>query len=77
MKTDKYNWYIWNCRFCATKNIIYKNNVYFAKNRNKVVIRDSVIKEGNRAISEAPLLLFLIDNSSSMEEEIIEQDKAK
>lgn len=42
MKTNKWNYYIWNCRFCGTKNLIDKSKVYFAKNRSKVIIKDVV-----------------------------------
>ncbi len=42
MKTNKWNYYIWNCRFCGNKNLIDKSKVYFAKNRSKVIIKDVV-----------------------------------
>lgn len=81
MKTNKWNYYIWNCRFCGTKNLITKDKAYFAKNKSKVVIKDAVkMQKNSTKASDNPLLLFLIDNSSSMEEDIPElndQNKIK
>lgn len=39
MEKNKWNYFIWNCRFCGTKNLVSKDKAYFASNRTKVVIR--------------------------------------
>lgn len=39
MEKNKWNYFIWNCRFCGTKNLVSKDKAYLASNRTKVVIR--------------------------------------
>lgn len=68
MRGNKWGYYLWNCRFCATKNLLQKGKIHFAKNRAKLVVKDAVALDKKMAVNESPLLLFLIDNSSSMEE---------
>jgi hypothetical protein len=40
MRQNKYNYFIWNCRFCGNSNLVEKDKAYFAKNKSKVVIKD-------------------------------------
>lgn len=42
MRENKWNYYIWNCRFCRTRNLLEKNKIFFAKNRSKVIMRDGL-----------------------------------
>ena len=66
MRTNKWGYYIWNCRFCGTKNLIEKSTAHFAKNRSKVVIKQAVEAQRMNRVSDNPLILFVIDNSTSM-----------
>lgn len=76
MRTNKWGYYIWNCRFCGHKNLLEKGKAHFAKNRVKVVIKDGVQGDKVAGTSESPLLLFLIDNSSSMEQQLNDLNEA-
>ena len=42
MRKNKWAYFIWNCRFCATKNLIEKDKAYFAKNKSKVVLKEGI-----------------------------------
>ena len=77
MENDPWKYYFWNCRFCGNRNLIEKNNTFLAKNRSKVILNEGLRREDQDKYCDDPLLLFLIDNSSSMEEEIGELNDPK
>ncbi len=53
--------------------MVSKDKIYFASNKSKVILKDIVKSEKTQTkVNDSPLLLFLIDNSNSMEEEIPE-----
>lgn len=60
---DTFKYVLWNCRFCNERNLVPKKQLIFAPNKTK-----EVLKEGNQEKPEGALLLFVVDNSSSMEE---------
>lgn len=45
MAKNKWNYFIWNCRFCGNKNLVEKDKAFFAKSRSKVVLREGVTAE--------------------------------
>lgn len=68
MEADPWKYYFWNCRFCGVRNLIEKDKAHFAKNKSKVVLNEAMKVEDRKNYCDNPILLFLIDNSSSMEE---------
>lgn len=73
MRANPYYFYMWECRFCQTKNLVPKDDIVFAGNRTKQVLKN----ESKETVSNNTILLFVIDNSSSMEETIVESNEAK
>ena len=69
---DTFKYVLWNCRFCNERNLVPKKQLTFAPNKTK-----EIIKEGNKEKPEGALLLFVIDNSSSMDETFAKNNESE